>query len=180
MQTHVYTAPQSNGYGTTMCSKADTYMYMYNILYTMYMKLHEHLHMHETCMFEGLPYVCCTFMSVCRLQSHQPTLDRGKLEELSILFSLKDLLLPQLHNADAISTFVLLLSDLFPSCDVAELLAHERQLQEGLAARAVENREAGTSARESRAASAMMVVRDESRHPSEGLWHYLCTYTYTY
>ena len=104
------------------------------------------------------------------LQSQQPTLKRGSFEELSILFSVKDLLLPQLLDTTAISTFVLLLSDLFPGCDMAELLAHERQLQEGLAEKAVENREAGTSARESRAASAMMVVRDESRHPSEGLW----------
>lgn len=45
---------------------------------------------------------------------------------------------------------------------------HEKQLREVLAVKAVEDREAGTSARESRAASAMMVVREENRLPSEG------------
>ena len=48
------------------------------------------------------------------------------------------------------------------------MMAHERQLREELAAKAVEDREAGESARESRAASAMMVVREESGLPNEG------------
>ena len=57
------------------------------------------------------------------------------------------------------------------------MMAHERQLRESLAERAMEDREAGESARESRAASAMMVVREDSRLPSEGLYLLVPTYT---
>lgn len=100
-------------------------------------------------------------------QTQQPTVSKGSFEELSILLSLKDLLLPQLHDTPSLSTFTLLLSDLFHGCEVTEMMAHERQLRESLAERAMEDREAGESARESRAASAMMVVREDSRLPSE-------------
>ena len=102
-------------------------------------------------------------------QTQRPALLRSSFEELSILLSLKDLLIPQLHDSPSLSTFILLLSDLFPGCDVPELLAHERGLRESLAVRAREDREAGESARESRATSAMMVVREDNRVPSEGL-----------
>ena len=96
---------------------------------------------------------------------------QSSFEELSILLSLKDHLLPQLSDSASLDTFVLLLSDLFPGCRVAEILAHETGLREELATRAAEDREeAGNSARESRAASAMMVVREDARPPSEGPW----------
>ena len=105
---------------------------------------------------------------------------RRSFEELSILLSLKDLLLPQLQDTASLSTFTLLLSDLFPGCEVMEMMAHERQLRESLAERAMEDREAGESARESRAASAMMVVREESRMPSEGQLSVMPTCIYMY
>ena len=56
---------------------------------------------------------------------------------------------------------------------MAELLAQEAGLREELATRAAQDREeAGNSARESRAASAMMVVREEARAPSESWWNF--------
>ena len=107
--------------------------------------------------------------NVCVFQTQQPPLSRSSLEDHSILFSLKDLLLPQLHDTASLSTLIALLTDLFPGCNMAELLAGESQHREDLAAKAAEDREAGASARESRAASAMMVVREENRVPSEGV-----------
>ena len=61
---------------------------------------------------------------------------------------------------------------------MAELLAQEAGLREELATRAAQDREeAGNSARESRAASAMMVVREEARAPSESWWNLMCICT---
>lgn len=102
------------------------------------------------------------------LQTQHSSLHRQSFEELSILLSLKDLLLPQLSDTASFSALILLLSDLFPSCDITGVLAHEEQVREGLTAQAEEDK-AGVSARESRAASAMMVVREEHRQPSEGV-----------
>ena len=97
-------------------------------------------------------------------------------EELSLLLSLKDHLLPQLSDPSSLSSFIQLLSDVFPDGDIASILAHEEQTRQGLLDRSAEDSEAGVSARESRAASAMMVVREEARRPSEGM--YVHTYMY--
>lgn len=110
------------------------------------------------------------YMHLLSFQTQQPSV--LQFEEISILLSLKDLLFPQFHDPTSLSTLVLLLSDLFPCCDITEILTHERQLREELAAQVLEDREARTSARESRAASAMMVVREDSKLPSEGRYTY--------
>ena len=59
------------------------------------------------------------------------------------------------------------MGSVFPSCDIAGLLGHEREVRAGLLARVAEDREAAESVRESRAASAMQVL-NEDRCPSEG------------
>ena len=122
-----------------------------------------------------ITYVCVCVLPLCCLQTQEPALVRGSLEELCLLLSLKDHLLPQFQDTASLDIFLLLLSDLFPGCNVPELLAHERGQREELAGRADQDREeAGNSARESRAASAMMVVREDMKAPSEGLHQFMC------
>lgn len=89
------------------------------------------------------------------------------LEEFSLLLALKDTLLPALClDSKEYQVIVTLLSELFPSCDLRGLLAHEAKVREGLAVKAASEANAEESARESRAASVLQNVIDESR-PSE-------------
>ena len=92
---------------------------------------------------------------------------RQSLEELALVLSLKDSLLPSFTpTSREYSILVQLLTDIFPGCDIHGLLAYEESAREGLAAKAAEDKQAVESVRESRAASAMQMIAEE--HSSEG------------
>ena len=85
------------------------------------------------------------------------------LEEFALILSLKDTLLSSLPlDGKEYSTIVRLLRDLYPSCDLQGLLDHEASVREGMTVKAREDREAVESVRESRAASAMQMVQEDS------------------
>ncbi len=100
---------------------------------------------------------------------------RQSLEEFALVLALKDTLLSSLlPGSSGHSSFVRLLADTFPTCDVPGLLAYEKEMRENLAASSAEDSGAVESARESRAASAMQMVAEERL--SEGMficsdWH---------
>lgn len=100
--------------------------------------------------------------------SQQKSLQRQSLEEFSLVLALKNSILCSVPpNSQEHAVIVRLMADLFPSCDIEGLLAHEASVREGMAVKARENREAVESARESRAASVMQMMREENV-PSEG------------
>jgi hypothetical protein len=107
--------------------------------------------------------------------SEQKAYQRRSLEEFSLVLSLKDSVLSAFSTTTSggdYSMVVKLITEVFPSCDLEGLLAHEAGVREGLAVQSKENPSKGTeSARESRAASAMQMVQDD-HPPSEGT----CTY----
>lgn len=93
------------------------------------------------------------------------------LEELSVVLALKDsILCSVLPGSREHSVVVKLMTDIFPSCDIECLLAHEESVREGLAVKANQDREAGESARESRAASVMQSMQ-EDHHSTNGQSH---------
>ena len=99
---------------------------------------------------------------------------RQLLEEFALVLALKDTLLPALSlESKEHHITVTLISELFPSCDLRGLLAHEGRVREGLALKAQSESEAEESARESRAASALQNVLDENQ-TSEGRYT-MCT-----
>lgn len=101
--------------------------------------------------------------------AQQKAYQKQSLEEFSLILSLKDAVLSSLPaDSNEHSIIVSLVGDIFPSCDIQGLLAHEASVREGLAVKAREDRGAAESARESRAASAMQMVQDEHQ-PSEGM-----------
>lgn len=101
--------------------------------------------------------------------SQQYTHQVHSLEEFALVLSLKDILLSVLPAGNTEhSILVILLSELFPSCDLHGLLAHESGVRQGMAIKAVNNDTAEESARESRAASAMQTLLDENQL-SEGI-----------
>lgn len=101
--------------------------------------------------------------------SQKNSLQKQSLEEFSVVLALKDLILCSvLQNSREYPVIIRLIGDVFPSCDIEGLLAHETSVREGMSVKAKQNREAGESARESRAASVMQMIRDEN-YPSEGM-----------
>lgn len=99
--------------------------------------------------------------------SQQKSLQKQSLEEFSLVLALKDsILCSVLPGSKEYSVIVHLIGDLFPSCDIQGLLSHETNIREGMAVKAKENREAVESARESRAASVMQMMREDN-FPSE-------------
>jgi hypothetical protein len=104
--------------------------------------------------------------------SEQKAYQRQSLEEFSLVLSLKDSVLSAFSSTTSggdYSMVVKLITEVFPSCDLDGLLAHEASVREGLAVQSKENPSKGTeSARESRAASAMQMVQDD-HPPSEGI-----------
>lgn len=109
--------------------------------------------------------------------SQQKLLQRQSLEEFSVVLSLKDCVLCSVvPSSREYNTTLRLLTDVFSNCDIEGLLAHEANVREGMALKARENREAVESARESRAASVMQMMREESCQ-SEGklvMMSYFC------
>lgn len=85
------------------------------------------------------------------------------LEEFSVVLALKDsVLCSVLPRGRDYSVIVKLIRDVFPSCDIEGLLAHEGNVREGMAVKAKQDREAGESARESRAASVMQSIQEDN------------------
>lgn len=94
--------------------------------------------------------------------AQQKVLQRQSLEEFSLVLALKNSVLCSVcPGSREYGVIVRLTSDLFPSCDVEGLLAHETGVREGLAIQAKENRGVVESARESRAASVMQMMRED-------------------
>lgn len=105
--------------------------------------------------------------------NEQKAFQKHVLEELSLVLSLKDTVLSSYPpEGSDYATLVKLISDIFPSCDLSGLLMHEASIREDFEVKSREDKEAGESARESRAASAMQVVH-EDHQPSEGKYSYL-------
>ena len=101
--------------------------------------------------------------------SQQRSLQKQSLEEFSLILALKDLVLCSMEpGSKRLAISVRLIGDLFPNCDIDGLLAHEMSVREGMAAKAQLNREAVESARESRAASVMQMMREEN-YPNPGM-----------
>ena len=103
--------------------------------------------------------------------TEQKAYQKQSLEEFSLILSLKDSVLSTFltTNGSNYSMVVKLMTEVFPSCDLEGLLAHEASVREGLAVQSKEDPGKGTeSARESRAASAMQTVQDD-HSPSESM-----------
>ena len=103
--------------------------------------------------------------------AEQKAYQKQSLEEFSLVLSLKDSVLSTFSTSSGsdYSTVVKLITEIFPSCDLEGLLAHEASVREGLAIQSREDPSKGTeSARESRAASAMQMVQDD-HPPSESM-----------
>lgn len=84
------------------------------------------------------------------------------LEELSVVLALKDSILSShLVEGKDYSAAVMLMGEMFPSCDVEGLLVHEESVREGMAFTSKQDRGAGESARESRAASVVQNAQDQ-------------------
>ena len=109
--------------------------------------------------------------------AQQKSLHKQSLEEFSLVLALKNSILCSLSpDSQKHAVIVRLITDLFPGCDVEGLLAHEAGVREGLAVKARENREAVESARESRAASVMQMMREDSlSNEGEGMNTIHCT-----
>lgn len=104
--------------------------------------------------------------------TEQKAYQKQSLEEFSLVLSLKDSVLSTFSTTSSsdYSTVIKLITEVFPSCDLEGLLAHEASVREGLAVQSREDPSKGTeSARESRAASAMQTVQDE-HSPSESMY----------
>ena len=100
--------------------------------------------------------------------SQQKSLQKQSLEEFSLVLALKDSILCSVPpGSKEYPVIVRLIRDLFPNCDIQGLLSHETAVREGMAVKARQNREAVESARESRAASVMQMMREDN-FPSEG------------
>jgi len=92
------------------------------------------------------------------LKTHQ----RRCLEELSVIIALKDSVLGSLLPEEKdYSVVVMLIGEVFPSCDIEGLLVHEENVREGMAMASRHDRGAGKSARESRAASVVQTLQDQ-------------------
>ena len=103
--------------------------------------------------------------------AEQKAYQKQSLEEFSLVLSLKDSVLSAFSTTSGsnYSMVVKLITEVFPSCDLEGLLAHEASVREGLAVQSKEDPSKGTeSARESRAASAMQMVQDD-HPPSESV-----------
>ena len=102
--------------------------------------------------------------------SKHKALQRHSLEEFSVVLALKDAMLCSVFPGSVkYSVVTRLISDVFPNCDIEGLLAHEANVRKGMAAKSRQNRNAVESAHESRAASVMQMMQEES-HPSEGMY----------
>lgn len=106
--------------------------------------------------------------------AEQKAYQKQSLEEFSLVLSLKDSVLSAFSSTTTsdssdYSVIIKLITEIFPSCDLEGLLAHEASVREGLAIQSKEDPSKGTeSARESRAASAMQMVQDD-HPPSESM-----------
>ena len=94
--------------------------------------------------------------------SQQSNFQKNSLEEFSLVLALKDSVLcsVSLHSREY-HIIVKLICDVFPNSDLEGLLAHEANVREGMAVVARQNRNAGESARESRATSVMQMIRED-------------------
>ena len=87
---------------------------------------------------------------------------RKCLEELSVVLALKDSILSSFPVEERnYSAAVMLMGEMFPSCDVEGLLVHEESVRKGMAFTSKQDRGAGESARESRAASVVQTLQDQ-------------------
>lgn len=94
--------------------------------------------------------------------SQQKAHQKKCLEEFSVVLALKDsILCSVLPGGRDHSVIIKLMRDVFPSCDIEGLLVHEGNVREGMAVKAKQDRGAGESARESRAASVMQTMQEQ-------------------
>ena len=92
---------------------------------------------------------------------YQKASQRKCLEELSVILALKDSVLSSLlPEGKDYSVVVMLMGEVFLSCDIEGLLVHEENVREGMAMASRQDRGAGESARESRAASVVQTLQD--------------------
>lgn len=99
--------------------------------------------------------------------AQQRSLHKQSLEEFSLVLALKNAILCSVPlGSRAYSVIVKLINDIFPNCDTEGLIAHEMSVREGMAVKSRQNREAVESARESRAASVMQMIKENQA--SEG------------
>ncbi len=102
--------------------------------------------------------------------AQQRSLHKQSLEEFSLVLALKNSVLCSMSpDSRVYSVIVKLINDVFPNCDTEGLIAHEMSVREGMAVRSRQNREAVESARESRAASVMQMMKEENQ-ASEGMY----------
>lgn len=114
-------------------------------------------------------YLLSYYFQMAESPTQQQALLRQSLEEFALVLAIKDCLLPSFPpTSKEHSILAQLLADVIPSCDIHGLLAHENAMREGMAARALKDRGAVESARESRATSAMQMVEEGHQQPSEG------------
>ena len=111
--------------------------------------------------------------------AEQKAYQKQSLEEFSLVLSLKDSVLSNFSTSSGSDylTVIKLIAEIFPSCDLEGLLAHEASVREGMAVQSREDPKGAESARESRAASAMQMVQD-NHQPSESMCNYICIQYY--